>query len=266
MAATVNWSLDGPGKLSATSGASVTYSPPADGVRANTPVLVKASAGDVSQAYRLTLYPDPGAPGLRLITGTLGSIGKLDGSGADARFSDISALAPTGILSVSVSPEDIVYLLAYRAGQNVVLKLLADGSTVPFLSAAQVRRPGPAVPGRRCPRGAGQRGRQPPPGRPPNDTACSAGAGASAHLGTIEDAVPDAGGNLLLQSCASVRKMTPAGVVPPLAGRLGPVAVNADQMADGSGTAPAALSLAPAGPGSFVLLSGGAILKLVLPH
>lgn len=275
VAATVNWSLDGPGKLSAASGGSVTYSPPADGVSANTPVLVKASAGDLSQAYRLTLYPDPGAPGLRLLAGTLGSTGNLDGSGADARFSDIralapdrqgnvylldngllrrvdalgqvSTLAPTGILSVSVSPEDMVYLLAYRDGQNVVLKLLADGSTVPFLSAAQVDQSA----FRLLAAGkdqlymvgashvvlAGATGSSRLAGTP-NDTACADGAGASAHLGTIEDAVLGADGNLLLQSCASVRKMTPAGVVTTLAGRLGPVAVSADQMVDGSGTAP----------------------------
>lgn len=87
-AATVNWSLEGPGALSASSGASVTYMPPAS-VAANTSVTVSASAGGVSKTYGLTVFPDPGVPGLSLVAGRLNSDmldQTADGPAAAARF------------------------------------------------------------------------------------------------------------------------------------------------------------------------------------
>lgn len=170
--ASVIWSIaEGPGTLSASTGASVTYAPPAAGVGANTAVVIKASAGEASKTYRMTVYPDPGEPGLSLIAGTLGSIGNLDGTGTAARFADITDMAadnagnllvldagglrkvtaagqvsaiempissPLNPVSVSVAPDNTAYL-ARRAGANQlhVLKLLPDNSVQPFLTAAQ---------------------------------------------------------------------------------------------------------------------------------
>jgi len=62
---------------------------------------------------------------------------------------------------------------------------------------------------------------------------CRDGSGADARLGVINDAALDAGGNLLLQSCFSVRRITPAGVVGTLAGGL----ERQGAPADGSGAA-----------------------------
>lgn len=95
VASNVGWKLEqGPGTLSAASGASISYTPPAGGVSVNTPVVISASAGNASNKVALTLFPDPGAPGLSLIAGTLGSRGNLDGKGTAARFGQIIAMAP----------------------------------------------------------------------------------------------------------------------------------------------------------------------------
>lgn len=105
VAATVNWSLDGPGTLSASSGASVNYTPPAS-VAANTAVTVSASAGGVSKTYGLTVFPDPGAPGLFLVSGRLNSDlhdQTADGPVASARFRNSLAVTadPAGNLYVA---------------------------------------------------------------------------------------------------------------------------------------------------------------------
>jgi sugar lactone lactonase YvrE len=94
-AADVSWSLGAgqPGALSAASGGSVSYTPPAARVGAITPVTVTATSAGVSQSVRLALYPDPGAPGLSLLAGSLGGHAIIDGAGADARFNQIAAIA-----------------------------------------------------------------------------------------------------------------------------------------------------------------------------
>jgi hypothetical protein len=92
----VSWSLGSgnPGMLSATSGGSVSYTPPATRVSAITPVTVTATSSGVSQSMRLALYPDPGAPGLSLLAGSLGGHAIIDGSGSNARFNQIAAITP----------------------------------------------------------------------------------------------------------------------------------------------------------------------------
>ena len=270
VAASIAWTIaEGPGTLSAASGASVTYVPPATGVSANTPVLIKATAGDASKTYRVTVHPDPGAPGLSLIAGTLGSVGVLDGVGTAARFYDINDIAadnagnllvldsgslrkvtaagqvstidlpissPTSLRSVSVAPDNTVYLATYLATENgeqkfQVLKLLPDNSVQPFLTPAQTDQSL-----RRIVAGAqglflignahistvdanGNAGIM--IGKEEDKTSpCRDGVGADARLGVINDAVLDAAGNLIVQACSSVRKVTPAGVVTTLAGDL----------------------------------------------
>lgn len=87
--ATVAWTIsEGPGTLSATTGASVTYAPPPTGVATATQVVIKASTGDASKTYRVTVFPEPGAPGLSLVAGLLNgtSTADVDGTGAQARF------------------------------------------------------------------------------------------------------------------------------------------------------------------------------------
>jgi hypothetical protein len=97
-AADVSWSLGSgnPGTLSAASGGSVSYTPPATRVSAITPVTITATSSGVSQGMRLALYPDPGAPGLSLLAGSLGGHAIIDGSGSNARFNQIAAIAPDG--------------------------------------------------------------------------------------------------------------------------------------------------------------------------
>ncbi|MYM83123.1 hypothetical protein GTP44_14300 [Duganella sp. FT50W] len=105
VAADVSWALAGgnPGALSANSGASVSYTPPATRVSAITPVTVTASASGISQSVRLALYPDAGAPGLSLLAGSLAGRAIIDGVGAAARFNNIVALANDGNGAVLVA-------------------------------------------------------------------------------------------------------------------------------------------------------------------
>jgi hypothetical protein len=103
----VTWTLaaGSAGTLSASSGASVNYTPPAT-VTANTNVTVNASAGGVSKSLTLTVFPDPGAPGLSIVSGRLNSDlvdPATDGPVASARFRDSLAVAadPAGNLYVA---------------------------------------------------------------------------------------------------------------------------------------------------------------------
>ncbi|KQW96374.1 hypothetical protein ASC94_05840 [Massilia sp. Root418] len=100
------WTLaaGSPGSLSAASGAAVTYVPPAN-VAAITQVTVHAAVGSLSKAIKLTVYPDPGQPGLALVAGRTGPTDgapAIDGQGEAARFSRplLMASAPDGSLYV----------------------------------------------------------------------------------------------------------------------------------------------------------------------
>lgn len=104
---TVTWTLaaGSVGTLSASSGASVNYTPPAT-VAANTNVTVNASAGGVSKSLTLTVFADPGAPGLSIVSGRLNSDifdSPTNGPVATARFADSLAVAadPAGNLYVA---------------------------------------------------------------------------------------------------------------------------------------------------------------------
>ncbi|USX21744.1 hypothetical protein NHH82_06165 [Oxalobacteraceae bacterium OTU3REALA1] len=180
---TIAWTIvEGPGTLSAASGATVNYLPPAAGISANTTVRIKASAGDATKTFRVTVYPDPGAPGLGLLAGVLGSQGNLDGAGTAARFSTINAIAPDAsgnllvvdggqrlrkvgaagavttialpaswpiFTDVSVAPDNTAYLLGLDGESKTrVLKLLPDNSAVPFLTSEQTGQPKRIVAGR----------------------------------------------------------------------------------------------------------------------
>lgn len=100
------WTLaaGSPGSLTAGSGAAVSYVPPAT-VAAITQVTVNATVGSLGKTLKLTLYPDPGQPGLSLVAGRTGPTDgapALDGQGAAARFSrpQLMASAPDGALYV----------------------------------------------------------------------------------------------------------------------------------------------------------------------
>jgi sugar lactone lactonase YvrE len=91
---TPRWTLaDGsPGRITVASGADAAYQPPA-AVSVPTVVTLTATWTGGSKTLRLTVYPDPGAPRLELIAGSLGSLAMLDGSGTAARFANIRDIA-----------------------------------------------------------------------------------------------------------------------------------------------------------------------------
>lgn len=132
----VTWQLatGAPGSLSAASGGTVNYVPPAS-VGAITRVDIVASAGGASKTISLTLYPDPGAPGLSHIAGSLGGPGYLDGAGTAAHFSNIVASATDSIGNLYAAENGI---------QNAIRKITADGVVTTLLATTYGHADGPA--------------------------------------------------------------------------------------------------------------------------
>lgn len=92
----ITWQLaaGAPGKLSATTGASVTYTAPATGIAVPTAVSVTATAAGIDRIIQLVVNPEPGGAGLSLIAGAAGSHALADGDAATARFHSITDIAP----------------------------------------------------------------------------------------------------------------------------------------------------------------------------
>lgn len=131
----IAWQLaaGSPGTLSAASGASVSYTPPAAGsIVASTMVTVVATSGSLSKTVTLTLQP---APGLTLLAGTLGTglDYSIDGVGAAARFSNISSVTADAGGNVYVSAGGL-YGAATPAGS--IRKIAADGTVTTLSSPA----------------------------------------------------------------------------------------------------------------------------------
>lgn len=138
----VSWKLaaGAPGSLSAGSGASINYQPPAGGVSARTAVQISASAGGTSEMLTLELSPDPGAPGLSLIAGhpLNWPWDDSDGTGADAAFSTILHMAADGSGNLYAFTRQVNNQPAYRLGPPKLRKIGANG-TVTTLIAASVK-------------------------------------------------------------------------------------------------------------------------------
>jgi hypothetical protein len=86
----LTWALaaGSPGSLSATSGASVNYLPPASGVSADTQVTINVSANGISKSIVLTLRPAD-YPRLEFVAGDTSASARIDGAGAQAHFTSI---------------------------------------------------------------------------------------------------------------------------------------------------------------------------------
>ncbi|AVR95231.1 hypothetical protein C9I28_05465 [Pseudoduganella armeniaca] len=84
---TIQWKLaDGaPGTLSSTTGTSVTYTPPANGVAKTTLVPIVATSGSTSTTLTVAVTPEPGPSGLTLLAGHAAPE-SADGVGAAASF------------------------------------------------------------------------------------------------------------------------------------------------------------------------------------
>lgn len=133
----VSWQLatGAPGTL-AGNGSSATYTPPAS-VAANTQVTVNATAGATTRSYTFTVYPAPGAPGLSLVAGSVSGRGLQDGSGAQARFGNLTAAA---------AHNGGALLLGDGADERRALRLLgADCSVSTLLETPRGYADGPAA-------------------------------------------------------------------------------------------------------------------------
>lgn len=117
----VKWQLaaGAPGSLSAGSGSSVNYLPPANGVAAITDVVVTASAGGASKPFTITVYPDPGEPGVSLVSGSEGRRGFADGKGTAASF--------TGIQSIAADKAGGYYVYDGTPQRLTIRKISAEG-------------------------------------------------------------------------------------------------------------------------------------------
>lgn len=94
-AGTVSWSLEtgSPGSLSAATGETVNYLPPA-ARQAATTVTVVATSGSSRKTISFKLYPNPGAAGISIVAGASGSKDVIDGVGTAARFQSITNMTP----------------------------------------------------------------------------------------------------------------------------------------------------------------------------
>jgi sugar lactone lactonase YvrE len=128
----VSWQLaaGAPGSLSATSGNSVNYTPPPAGVTASTDVVVTASAGGASKQFTITVYPDPGQPGISLLAGGEGRRGFADGKGTAASF--------TGIQSIAADRAGGYYVYDATAQRLTIRKVSADGDVSTIYSNSAV--------------------------------------------------------------------------------------------------------------------------------
>jgi hypothetical protein len=140
-AGTLNWTLGAgnPGSLSASSGASVTYLPPA-AVTANTPVTVTVSGTGVTKSFALTLYPDPGPAGLALIAGNVGGYGQIDEAGTAARFLPIHGFASdaqSNLFVAAFEPQD--------GGRTTIRKVTPAGVVSTIIDSTQGYVDGPAA-------------------------------------------------------------------------------------------------------------------------
>jgi len=127
VAGDVSWSLGAgnPGMLSASTGASVDYLPPASAA-APTPITITATSGGASKSIQLTLYPAGDKPGLRLLAGDYGGYGIIDGGGRAARLAVNSAtLDSEGNLLTAESVGGI--LPSAPAGQSALRKVTPAG-------------------------------------------------------------------------------------------------------------------------------------------
>ncbi|MQA42682.1 NHL repeat-containing protein [Rugamonas aquatica] len=128
-AGAVSWTLapGSAGSLSAASGNSVNYLPPAR-INAASQVTITATSGTLSQSLPLNLAPDPALAGLTLTAGTIGGHFMLDGQGADARFDLVADMA--------VDSDGNTYVADSRPGAPSAVRLLAKDGSVSTLTAA----------------------------------------------------------------------------------------------------------------------------------
>lgn len=115
----VNWQLapGSVGSLSAASGATVNYVPPAQ-LATPVQVTITASSGGLSKSIVLQLLPPTG---LSLLAGDIGGRSERDGAGTGARFTGIAAAARNGTDNLYVADNDVMAPLAVR-------KIAADGT------------------------------------------------------------------------------------------------------------------------------------------
>lgn len=138
--ASVNWTLapGSPGALAVLDGKTARYTPPAaSAVTAHTAVTVTASAGGNRQVVVLTVFPDPGAPRLSLLAGSLRPAAV--GDGADGAPGVASFWQPR---SLSADLNGNLYVLQTNAVNPVLEYGLSLRKVTPDGMASTVRRAG----------------------------------------------------------------------------------------------------------------------------
>lgn len=132
-AGTVAWQLatGGAGTLSAASGASVSYAPPATSdVNAVAKVSITATSGGLSKTITLNLLPDSNKPSLTLLAGNTTIVAApaapVDGVGAAARF--------VGAGGITVDAGGNAYVTENTGSAKLLRKIAPDGSVTTLIS------------------------------------------------------------------------------------------------------------------------------------
>lgn len=126
--ANINWTLspDAPGTLSASSGDSVSYQPPAF-VTTPLQLTVTARAGSSEKSVTLQLLPSAPAGSISFVAGGTGGAAVVDGSGAQARFALITSIAADQDGSVIVNDRSVLR----RVGAGGAVQTLYEANPNP---------------------------------------------------------------------------------------------------------------------------------------
>ncbi|WP_342117094.1 hypothetical protein [Pseudoduganella sp. OTU4001] len=235
--ASINWQLAPgmPGALSASTGKQVNYLPPAS-LATITQVAVTLTADNISKNFTFTVYPDPGAPGLRAVAGALWQApGMVDGSGAAASFSSLQAIAADGNGGYVVLDRSDAQIALRKVSTTGVVSTLYVGETLPeninsYLPKVAVASDG-AVWLLEERLGSNRRLRR----------VNLAGQGMTVlenlKFSEVAEIQPATDGAVYLISGSAIRRITPEGVISPFAGTLTDGSTYNTPRVDGTGTA-----------------------------
>ncbi|NVD98984.1 hypothetical protein [Massilia sp. BJB1822] len=115
----ISWTLNpAVGTLSG-NGNSAVYTPPAT-LAENIQVSVLATSGSSAKSISITVYPNPGTPGISLVAGSSAGKVVVDGQGADARLRSVSAMAADDKGNVYINDANVLRQVTPAGGVRTI--------------------------------------------------------------------------------------------------------------------------------------------------